>query len=42
MDAVFVEGEIIVARITWTGTLKGEQFGVPASNVKGTWTGTDW
>lgn len=42
IDAVVVEGDIIVARITWTGTHKGELFGVPASNVKATWTGTDW
>ncbi|OAQ43486.1 hypothetical protein A5893_17255 [Pedobacter psychrophilus] len=42
IDALVVEGDIIVARITWTGTHKGELFGVPASNVKATWTGTDW
>lgn len=42
IDAMVVEGDIIVARITWTGTHKGELFGVPASNVKATWTGTDW
>ncbi len=42
IDAVVVEGDIIVARITWTGTQRGELFGVPASNVKATWTGTDW
>jgi steroid delta-isomerase-like uncharacterized protein len=42
IDAVVVEGDIIVARITWTGTHKGELFGVPASNMKATWTGTDW
>jgi len=42
IDAVVVEDDMIVARITWTGTHKGELFGIPASNVKATWTGTDW
>lgn len=42
IDAVVVEGDLVVARITWTGTHKGELFGIPASNVKATWTGTDW
>lgn len=42
IDAVVVEGDIVVARITWIGTHKGELFGISASNLKATWTGTDW
>ncbi|WP_262497038.1 ester cyclase [Pedobacter psychrophilus] len=42
IDAIVVEGDIIVARISWSGTHKAELFGIPASNVKVTWTGTDW
>ena len=42
IDAIIVEGDMVVARFTWTGTHKGELFDIPASNVKATWTGTDW
>ncbi len=42
IDAIVVEGDLVVARFTWSGTHKGELFGIPASNVKVTWTGTDW
>jgi steroid delta-isomerase-like uncharacterized protein len=41
-DDIVVEGDKVVARFTWTGTHKGEFFGIPATNKKVTWTGTDW
>lgn len=42
IDDIVVEADKVVARVTWTGTHKGELFGVPATNKKVTWTGTDW
>lgn len=42
IDEVVVEGDLIVARITWTGTHSAELFGIPASGVKASWVGTDW
>lgn len=42
IDDIVVEGDKVVARVTWTGTHKGEFFGIAATNKKVTWTGTDW
>ncbi|MEL6628352.1 MAG: ester cyclase, partial [Bacteroidota bacterium] len=40
IDEVLVEGDLVVARITWTGTHSEELFGIPASGMKVSWTGT--
>jgi len=41
-DDILVEGDKVVARFSWTGTHKGEIFGIPATGKKVTWTGADW
>lgn len=42
VDDIISEGTIVVARFTWTGTHRGELFGLPATNRQVSWTGTDW
>ncbi|MEO1626568.1 MAG: ester cyclase [Bacteroidota bacterium] len=42
IDEIVVEGDLVAARITWTGTHRGELFGIPASGEKISWTGADW
>ena len=42
VDAIVAEGDIVVARFTWTGIHKGEFQGIPATNKKVSWAGTDW
>ncbi|GAB3219716.1 ester cyclase [Spirosoma arcticum] len=41
-DALVYEGDTVVGRFTWTGTHRGELFGVPATNRLVSWMGTDW
>lgn len=42
IDDIVVEGDKVVARVTWTSTHKGDFFGIPATNKKVTWTSTEW
>ncbi|MBC7921957.1 MAG: ester cyclase [Ferruginibacter sp.] len=42
VQAVVAEGDTVVARFGWTGTHRGELFGVPATHKRVSWTGTDW
>ena len=42
VDEVLVEDDLVVARITWTGTHSAELFGVSASGVKASWVSADW
>lgn len=42
VEAIVAEGDLVVARFSWTGTHKGELFGIPATHKRVTWTGADW
>ncbi len=42
IDDIVVEDDKVVARFNWTGTHIGEFLGVPATNKKVSWAGTDW
>jgi predicted ester cyclase len=42
VNAMVAEGDMVVARYTWTETHQGELFGIPATHKQVSWTGTDW
>ncbi len=42
IDALIAEDDVVAARFLWTGTHIGEFMGIPATNKKVSWAGSDW